>query len=95
MRTRHLCLLAVVAGIAACSSVPKPETPVTAPAAPGPAPSAPPPSSSKYYLDDGPGDSVPANLDTIPDAVPRVEPLHRFANRPYSCLLYTSPSPRD
>ncbi|MBL0292625.1 MAG: septal ring lytic transglycosylase RlpA family protein [Betaproteobacteria bacterium] len=84
MRTRHLCLLAVVAGIAACSSVPKPETPVTAPAAPGPAPAAPPPSSSKYYLDDGPGDYVPANLDAIPDAVPRVEPLHRFANRPYS-----------
>ena len=84
MRTRHLCLLAVVAGIAACSSVPKPETPVTTPAAPGPAPAASPPSSSKYYLDDGPGDYVPANLDAIPDAVPRVEPLHRFANRPYS-----------
>jgi rare lipoprotein A len=46
--------------------------------------SAPPPASSKYYLDDGPGDLPPSNLDTIPDAVPRLEPLHRFANRPYS-----------
>jgi rare lipoprotein A len=40
--------------------------------------------STRYYKDDGPGDSVPANLDAIPDAVPRLEPLHRFANRPYS-----------
>jgi rare lipoprotein A len=84
MRIRDLCLLAVVAGIAACSSVPKPETPVATPAAPGSAPAAPPPGSSKYYLDDGPGDKAPANLDAIPDAVPRPEPLHRFANRPYS-----------
>ena len=39
-----------------------------------------------YYLDDGPGESVPDNLDAISDAQPRVEPLHRFANRPYSVL---------
>ena len=39
-----------------------------------------------YYLDDGPGDNPPANLDAIPDAEPKVEPLHRFANRPYSVL---------
>ena len=37
-----------------------------------------------YYQDDGPGDSAPADLDAIPDAVPRPEPLHRFANNPYS-----------
>jgi rare lipoprotein A len=47
---------------------------------------APPVSSGKYYLDDGPGLSPPANLDTIPDAVPRIEPLHRAANRPYAVL---------
>jgi rare lipoprotein A len=46
------------------------------------APSAPRPGG--YYQDDGPGASPPANLDAIPDAVPRLEPLHRFANRPYS-----------
>lgn len=39
-----------------------------------------------YYKDDGPGDNPPANLDAIPDAVPRLEPLHRFANRPYVAL---------
>jgi rare lipoprotein A len=39
-----------------------------------------------YYKDDGPGDEIPDNLDSIPDAVPRFEPLHRFANRPYNVL---------
>ena len=37
-----------------------------------------------YYKDDGPGDEIPDNLDSLPDAVPRQEPLHRFANRPYN-----------
>ena len=40
-------------------------------------------SKGGYYKDDGPGDSPPPNLDAVPDAVPRDEPLHRFANRPY------------
>lgn len=39
-----------------------------------------------YYKDDGPGDEIPDDLDDIPDAVPRLEPLHRFANRPYVVL---------
>jgi rare lipoprotein A len=37
-----------------------------------------------YYQDDGPGASPPANLDRIADAEPRVEPLNRAANNPYS-----------
>lgn len=37
-----------------------------------------------YYKDDGPDDVPPDNLDAIPDAEPRLEPLHRFANRPYN-----------
>ncbi len=36
-----------------------------------------------YYKDDGPHEKPPANLDAIPDAKPRTEPLHKFANRPY------------
>ncbi len=39
-----------------------------------------------YYLDDGPGDLIPANLDSIPDAIPVDEPNHRWANRPYAAL---------
>jgi rare lipoprotein A len=36
-----------------------------------------------YYKDDGPGDKPPPNLAEVPDADPKAEPLHRFANRPY------------
>ena len=39
-----------------------------------------------YYKDDGPGEEIPDNLDDIPDAQPRLEPLHRFANKPYNVL---------
>jgi rare lipoprotein A len=39
-----------------------------------------------YYKDDGPHANPPANLDRVPDAVPRAEPLSRSANRPYSAL---------
>ena len=39
-----------------------------------------------FYQDDGPGDNPPADLDAIPDAVPKDEPLSRLANRPYSVL---------
>lgn len=39
-----------------------------------------------YYLDDGPGDNVPADIDLIPGATFKTEkPLTR-ANRPYSAL---------
>ena len=37
-----------------------------------------------YYKDDGPAAAIPSDLDQIPDAQPRDEPLHRFANRPYN-----------
>jgi rare lipoprotein A len=36
-----------------------------------------------YYLDDGPGDNPPPDIAGIPDAVPRLEPLHRGSARPY------------
>lgn len=39
-----------------------------------------------YYLDDGPEANPPPDLDAVPDAVPRAEPLHRFANRTYTAL---------
>ena len=76
--------LAVVALLVACGSAPtkEPETGMV----PAPTVSALTVSpSSRYYKDDGPG-VAPANLDAIPDAVPRMEPLHRFANRPYTVL---------
>lgn len=39
-----------------------------------------------FYLDDGPGEPPPFDLDMVGDAIPRDEPLHRFANRPYTAL---------
>jgi rare lipoprotein A len=77
------CLLPFAAAVlVACGSAPvKEPSAEPAPAArPAPAP------SSKYYKDDGPGDGAPANVDALPDAIPRMEPLHRFANRPYTVL---------
>jgi rare lipoprotein A len=48
-----------------------------------------PPAMGKYYSDDGPPESVPDNLAQIPDAVPRDEPFHRYANRPYTVFGLT------
>lgn len=39
-----------------------------------------------YYMDDGPGDNPPADLDRVPDAVPKIEPLARGPNLPYTAL---------
>ncbi len=47
-----------------------------------------PPSTSGggYYLDDGPGANPPANIDAIPDAVPKIETLGRGTMRPYTVM---------
>jgi len=91
-------LLCGVALLSACSSAPKkaetrqgaaalivdlrnggsvPQAAATAPTSTG---------SGAYLAGDGPGADVPANLDAIPDAVPKAEPLHKYANRQYSAL---------
>lgn len=48
------------------------------------------PSSAKggggYYLDDGPGENAPTNIDNIPDATLTTEVPIARANRPYSAL---------
>jgi rare lipoprotein A len=44
------------------------------------------PKKAGYYQDDGPPDRVPASIASIPDAVPRVEPLHRATSKPYTAL---------
>jgi len=64
--------------LTACGSVPqhKTETPGVPKA----------PVAGGYLEGDGPGANAPANIDAIPDAVPKSEPLHRYANRPYIAL---------
>jgi rare lipoprotein A len=37
-----------------------------------------------YYKDDGPDANPPSNLDSVPDAVPKIEPLASGANKPYN-----------
>lgn len=39
-----------------------------------------------YYLDDGPGDNIPDNLDQIPNAVPKVEKIASGPSRPYTVM---------
>lgn len=82
MRPAALIFLALT--LAGCGALSKREEPAPAPrVTTGPAPERRP---GGYYKDDGPGENPPANLASIADAVPRAEPLHRFANRPYQAF---------
>ncbi len=91
MKISRLSVLSLSLLIAACGS--QPERPVQdAPTDIKPAPGKPKsgaPSTSKsrqgggYYKDDGPAEDIPENLEQTPDAVPRWEPLHKPALRPY------------
>jgi rare lipoprotein A len=75
-------LCAIAAVVAGCTSTPSPPR-IEREATPPPSAPAPTRRGGGYYKDDGPGDSPPADLLSIPDADPRPEPLHRFANNPY------------
>src|SRR3989442_2295548 len=65
---RVTCLI-LIALLSACGTAPKKATQQP---------------SGKYYLDDGPPEEIPGNLAQVPNAVPRDEPFHRYANRPYT-----------
>ena len=70
-------LILATLALAACGSAPQRKAEPGAVTAPG---------GGGYLPGDGPGADVDDNLDAIPDAVPRNEPLHRYANRPYIAL---------
>ncbi|WP_053937635.1 septal ring lytic transglycosylase RlpA family protein [Amantichitinum ursilacus] len=42
--------------------------------------------TGNFYLDDGPQETLPEWLDFVPEPTPKAEPLHRFANNPYTVL---------
>ncbi len=68
-----------------------PTTESTPSAAPSPTPTdksatSEPTKPGGYYLDDGPGDNPPQNIESIPNAIPKKEPLHSRTNRPYKAL---------
>ncbi len=89
----RLASLRVIAALAAmtlagCGSLTTRDTKPVA-RAPDTAPSPGKPATPRaggYYLDDGPGDNPPPDLDQIPDAVPKREPLHRGSMRPYTVM---------
>lgn len=77
--------------LAGCAAAPErqPQNPIPEAKPPAetrsaPETKAPPSTKGGYYKDDGPGENPPPDLASIPDAVPRTEPLHRYANRPYT-----------
>ena len=82
--------LAAAVALSACTTVPKTGGDVPIRAAPGAGPSSAPTASNVprrgggYYLDDGPGDNPPPDLELLPDAVPRIEKYASGANRPYN-----------
>ncbi len=82
-----LIALAVAATLAGCASVsdktaPKPTQATRS----DDKPATPPYKGGGYYKDDGPGRDTPANLEQVPDAVPKAEPLHRYANDTYKVM---------
>ncbi|HET9700858.1 MAG TPA: septal ring lytic transglycosylase RlpA family protein [Burkholderiales bacterium] len=90
--------LFTVAMIAACGSAPKPPPaepkPAERPAADATGqkplscvvPEVKQKRGGAYYLDDGPHESAPPNLDLVPDAVPRAEPVRAANMKPYEAL---------
>ena len=78
MRALLVLLALAVMALAGCAIGPPHEE--AAPAKPAPQPQ----TKGGYYKDDGPHENPPANLAEVPDAQPKEEPLHRFANRPYT-----------
>lgn len=93
-KLRPAAALTLLLFLAACAGRPAPhaersEAPAEAAKAPQKTAKRPNPALKRgggYYKDDGPGDDIPDNLDDIPDAEPKAEPLHRFANKPYVVL---------
>ncbi len=88
---RPLLVSALVATLlAACGTAPTPPEAMPESKASGKTPTRKPNVVLKrgggFYKDDGPGDDIPDGLDDIPDAVPKLEALHKPATRPYSVL---------
>lgn len=79
------CVIAVITAItlAGCGTMGNSPRIERAPATTNNAPAA---SGGGYYLDDGPGSNPPPNLNSIADAVPKVEPINRATSRPYTVM---------
>ena len=76
LANRHWFALLALLALAACSSAAtREETPARKPGG--------------YYLDDGPLANPPKDLDKVPDAQPKVEPIKASTARPYTVMGHT------
>jgi rare lipoprotein A len=66
-------VLVLLLGLSACASAPVYDTQA-------------PKKNGAYYLDDGPGEREPPNLDSLPDAKPRDEAIISATAKPYTVL---------
>ena len=90
------CVICLVACGGKRTVKPSPAPPTSA-SKPAPTPTSPPIEASggskagAYYLDDGPGANPPQDIDSIPNAVPKKEPVLDRSNKPYKALgvIYT------
>lgn len=88
---RAAAALFVLALAAGCGSVAPPRGAGTVPSVPGEhgQPATAQTRAGGYYLDDGPGDNPPPNLDQVADAQPKPEPIKASTGRPYTVLGQT------
>ena len=85
--TFHVAAITVTTMLGACGTITPREPPVARVPDGVSAPSKPATlRGGGYYRDDGPGDNPPSNLDQVPDAAPKREPLHRGTQRPYTVM---------
>lgn len=77
MKNSYLLALTCCLTLVACSS-----SPVIKRAPSKPAPT----KDGGYYGNDGPHATPPSNLDNIPSAVPKNEPLYKYSTKPYIAL---------
>ena len=86
MNLHRYLVLGVLLLLAGCGTLGSKPQPPARESASKPASQVTAPKRGGYYLDDGPGDNPPADIDALPDAQPRPEPLLVRANRPYVAL---------
>ena len=89
MALRKYIILLSIALVTACAGntaiKPTAKPPVTSKQTPAEHAS-PKPGSGGYYLDDGPGENAPADIDSIPGATLKTEQPYPRSNKPYMAL---------
>ncbi len=82
-----LAVMLLVVQLNGCSSTPSRSKPMaSAPSSGGYVMKPYPRKGGGFYKDDGLPAQIPENIDQIPNATPRLEPLRNAANKPYTVL---------